>query len=81
MEYIGFIAATLTTASFLPQSIKVIKEKDTKSISLAMYGMFTAGVFLWLLYGIAVVDKPIIIANFITFIFAFSILVMKIKYK
>ncbi|MCG3734500.1 PQ-loop domain-containing transporter [Vibrio cincinnatiensis] len=40
MEYvsaIGYLAACLTTLSFLPQAIRVIKTRDTESISLAMY--------------------------------------------
>lgn len=81
MELIGYIAAVLTTLSFLPQAVKTVKEKDTTSISLEMYSMFTLGVFLWLVYGIIKRDVPLAGANLITFIFAGSILVMKIKYK
>lgn len=81
MEYVGLLAAVLTTSSFLPQAIKVIKEKNTSGISLGMYSMFTAGVLLWLLYGISIKDFPVIIANSITLIFASTILTMKIKYK
>lgn len=78
---IGLAAATCTTISFLPQAIQVIKTKHTKDLSLAMYLIFTLGVFLWLVYGILVSDLPIIIANSITIIFASTILVMKLKYK
>ena len=81
MEYVGLLAAVLTTGSFLPQALKVIKEKNTSGISLEMYSMFTAGVLLWLLYGIDIKDVPVIIANSITLIFASTILIMKIKYK
>lgn len=78
---IGLAAATCTTFSFLPQAIKVIKTKHTKDLSLAMYSTFTTGVFLWLVYGILIKDTPLIIANIITFIFAATILIMKIRYK
>lgn len=81
MEFVGLLAAVLTTSSFLPQAIKVIKEKNTSGISLGMYSMFTAGVFLWLIYGIGRSDFPVIIANAVTFVFAGTILAMKIKYK
>ena len=43
---IGIIAAFLTTLSFIPQAWQVIKTKDTSGISLGMYAMFVAGVFL-----------------------------------
>jgi len=78
---IGLAAATCTTFSFLPQAIKVIKTKHTKDLSLAMYSIFTTGVFLWLVYGVLVKDIPLIVANVVTLIFAVTILIMKIRYK
>ncbi len=81
IEFIGFMAAFCTTAAFLPQAIKTIKSKDTASISLWMYVIFTAGVFLWLVYGIAIGNLPIIIANAVTFALAATILFFKLKYK
>ncbi|TDS32282.1 SemiSWEET transporter [Halanaerobium congolense] len=81
MEWIGIIAASLTTISFLPQAIKTVKDKDTSGISLGMYSSFTLGVFLWLIYGFMQQDMPIIGANMITLVFASIILIMKIKYK
>lgn len=78
---IGFIAAALTTASFLPQAIQVIRTRNTKDISLLMYIMFNTGVVLWLVYGVLIWDYPIIIANIIALSFTGTILFMKIKYK
>lgn len=78
---IGYIAAIFTTISFVPQAIHTIKTKDTKGISLPMYVLFTAGVFLWLVYGLYFKMMPVIIANTITLILASVILSFKIKYK
>lgn len=80
-EIIGSIAATLTTLCFVPQVIKVVKEKNTSSISLSMYVAFSAGVFLWLIYGIMIDKAPIIIANIVTLTFSLIIVFMKIKHK
>ena len=77
-EMIGYLAATLTTASFLPQAILTIRTKDTESLSLSMYSLFTLGVFCWLIYGIYISDKAIIFANAITLVLAASILSFKI---
>lgn len=77
-EIIGYLAATLTTASFLPQAILTIKTKDTESLSLGMYSSFTLGVLCWLIYGIYLGDKAIIFANAITLLLASSILFFKI---
>ena len=76
---VGNIAALLTSISFLPQAIKVIKTKDTKSISLPMYVLFTLGIILWLIYGILKQDFPIIMSNIVTISLASIILFHKIK--
>ncbi len=77
-EIIGYMAATLTTSSFLPQAIMTLKTRDTESLSLSMYVTFTLGVLLWLIYGLYLDDKAIIYANAITLILASSILFMKV---
>jgi MtN3 and saliva related transmembrane protein len=78
-EIIGYVAAFLTTLSFLPQAIKTLKERDTSGISLLMYSMFVAGVALWLLYGILIGNKILIISNSITFLLSGAVLWVKVK--
>jgi uncharacterized protein with PQ loop repeat len=78
VEIIGYVAATLTTFSFLPQAILTIRTRDTDSLSLGMYSAFTLGVLLWLVYGLYLADKAIIFANAITFLLAASILSFKL---
>ncbi len=77
-EMISYLAATLTTASFLPQAILTIKTKDTEGLSLGMYSMFTLGVLCWLIYGIYITDEAIVVANAITLMLAGTILSYKI---
>ena len=72
--YFGYIAAFLTTASFIPQAIKTIRTHDTDGISVLMYLGFVTGVFFWLVYGILLADIAIIVANFLTFLLALPIL-------
>ncbi len=81
IEFIGFMAAFCTTAAFVPQAMKTIKSKDTSGISLWMYVIFTTGVFLWLAYGIAIDNLPVIAANAVTFALAATILWFKLKYR
>lgn len=78
---IGFAAAILTTASFLPQAVKTIRTKDTSGISLFMYSLFALGTLFWLLFGIFSNNMPVTVANAVTLVFAAIILVYKIKYK
>lgn len=79
-DLMGYLAAALTTASFVPQAWKTFRTKDVSGISLVMYGMFTAGIALWLVYGLMLRAWPIVVANTITLALALVILGMKIRY-
>ena len=70
IDWIGYLAATLTTASFVTQAWLTFKTRDVSGISLGMYCAFTAGIVLWLAYGILVSAWPIEIANTITLLLA-----------
>ncbi len=78
---VGFIAACFTTLGFIPQVIKVVKTKDTESISLGMYVMSVAGMSLWLFHGIIQGDLALIIANSLSVTLAGIILVYQLAYK
>lgn len=76
---LGYLAATLTTFSFLPQAIRIYKTKNTSAISVWMYSIFSAGVFLWLIYGCLIQAWPVVFANGITLLLSLWILWMKIN--
>jgi MtN3 and saliva related transmembrane protein len=78
-KLIGLMAASLTTISFFPQAIKIIRTRDAKSISLTMYVILVIGLSLWLVYGLMNNDTPIILANTITLIPTLVILGIKIN--
>ena len=78
-DLIGYIAAFLTTLSFFPQALKTLRSRDTHSISLRMYLLFTAGVMFWSIYGWMVGDGPVLIANLITIVPTVIVLVLKLS--
>jgi MtN3 and saliva related transmembrane protein len=80
-EWIGYAAASLTTASFVPQAWLTFKTRDVSGISLGMYSAFTLGIALWLVYGWLIEAWPVVIANVITLILAASILAMRLKFR
>jgi MtN3 and saliva related transmembrane protein len=80
-EVIGYAAAFLTTASFVPQAWHTFRTRDVSGISLGMYSAFTAGVACWMIYGLLLGAWPIVIANVITLTLAATILVMKLLYR
>jgi Uncharacterized conserved protein len=81
LSLIGFVAAALTTAAYIPQAIKTIRTRQTKDISLWMYVMMSVGILLWLVYGIYNTDWPIILANCVTILLVIPILIIKILYR
>lgn len=80
-EIVGFAAATLTTAAFVPQALKSWATRDLSGVSLSMYSLFTLGVALWLAYGVILGSWPIIIANTTTLALAGVVLVLKLIHK
>ncbi len=80
-EWFGYLGGTMTTLAFLPQVAKTLKSRDTRSISLGMYILFTTGVFFWLLYGIRLRALPMILANGITLLLSLVLLGAKWKWK
>ena len=80
IDFFGYFAAILTTAAFLPQLIKILKTKKADDVSLVTLIMFLCGVGSWVFYGYSISSTPILIANVVTFILNFFILVSKIYY-
>jgi MtN3 and saliva related transmembrane protein len=80
MEWLGYVAATLTTLAFVPQAAKIIRSRDTRGISLGMYVVFTVGVAFWFGYGIVLQSWPMIVSNAITFVLAATILALKLRH-
>jgi MtN3 and saliva related transmembrane protein len=79
-ELTGYVAAFLTTCSFVPQVWKTYRTRDVSGISLGMYSVFATGVALWLFYGIATQDWPIVAANAVTLALACMVLTMKLRF-
>ncbi|MFM7312453.1 MAG: SemiSWEET family sugar transporter [Cyanobium sp.] len=75
---VGYLAATLTTLSFFPQAVKIVRSGDTRAISLPMYVLLTSGIALWGVYGLITRDGPLIVANTITLMPALVVLQRKI---
>ena len=80
LEWLGFLAATLTTVAFVPQAVKTLRTRDTSGISLGMYAVFTVGIACWFGYGVYLGSWPMILSNVITFVLAAIILALKIRH-
>lgn len=79
-NFVGTLAAMLTTIAFIPQAWLTWKTRRADGISLGMYSIFTSGVAMWLLYGLLLGAWPVIIANVVTLGLALFIIGMKLRY-
>lgn len=81
IQLLGLLAGSLTTAAFLPQVLKTWKSRSAKDLSLGMFSIFCLGVAMWLVYGFAVNDIPVIAANFLTLLLASTLLFFKLRFR
>lgn len=79
-DWLGYIAATLTTVAFVPQVVRTLRTRDTRALSLVMYLVFTVGIAFWLGYGLVLGSWPIILSNSFTLVLAGIILVLKLRH-
>ncbi|MET3524719.1 SemiSWEET family sugar transporter [Mesorhizobium abyssinicae] len=73
---IGYLAALCSVASYTPQAWKIIKTRDTGSISAPMYAINVVGFALWLAFGILKNEWSLIITNVLILALSAFILVM-----
>jgi MtN3 and saliva related transmembrane protein len=78
---IGLLAGLLTTVAFVPQVMKIYRNKSGRDISARMFTMFSIGIALWLYYGVLLQSLPIILANAVTLVLTLAILALKVRYS
>ena len=81
LNALGFVAAALTTLSFIPQLTKVWQTKSADDLSTGMFSAFSLGIALWLLYGVLRRDAPLILAYALTLALSVGILALKLRYR
>lgn len=81
VEYVGSFAAACTTLCWIPQAVKIIRERQTQGISLITQAVFTVGLALWLVYGLLLANWPLIVSNAVTLILAAVILILKVRFR
>ncbi len=80
IDVVGAAGAALTTLCWLPQALKVMREKETRALSLPGTLAFTFGIGLWLVYGLAINDWPLIGSNALTLALMVPVIAMKLRY-
>jgi MtN3 and saliva related transmembrane protein len=80
ISLIGTVAAICTTTAYLPQALRAWRTRSTHDVSLKMYAIMVIGTALWLAYGLALMDWPLIGANSVCLVLTGFILALKIRH-
>jgi MtN3 and saliva related transmembrane protein len=75
-EIIGYLAGICTAIVFLPQSIRTIKTKDVRGLSLSSYVIYCLGVLSWIVYGVYLHSIQMMFFNTVSLLFTAVILYM-----
>ncbi|MCF6352790.1 MAG: SemiSWEET family transporter, partial [Cyclobacteriaceae bacterium] len=81
IEVIGLVGAFLSSITFIPQVYLVWKSRSVGDLSLGMILIVITSTVVWLVYGVALMLWPVIIANSIIFVLATLLMVFKLTFK
>ena len=81
MRYLGYFAGVLTVASFLPQVVRAWRTRQTRDLSLSMFGLLITASSLWVVYGLLKRDWPLVATNSGMVALNGALAVAKIRYR
>lgn len=76
-DAVGTGAALCSMTSFVPQIVKIVRERDAASVSLRMYAVTVTGFGLWIAYGVMTKAWPVAASNLVCLALASTILALK----
>jgi MtN3 and saliva related transmembrane protein len=79
LPWIGALAALLTSLSYLPQVRKALPRGSTGDLSLKTLGILTAGLIVWIIYGLLKTDWVIMLGNGVGASLSGTVLACKIR--
>jgi MtN3 and saliva related transmembrane protein len=81
ITHLGLVAGAITTAAGIPQVVRAYRTRHTRDISIWQPVLLNVGMTLWLIYGLALRDMPLIIANACSIVCYSALIIMKIRYR
>ncbi len=77
---VGTAAGLFSMVSFVPQLVKIGREKRAVGVSLHTYAVTVTGFVLWIVYGVMLKSWPVAASNSINLLLAAAILVLRWRY-
>ena len=81
IDALGLAAGALTTIAFVPQIVRIVRLRHADDLSWWTFAALVAGSALWLAYGAAIGAPPVVLANLVTLVLLFVILVLKWRFR
>ncbi|CAN5136031.1 hypothetical protein BH09BAC3_BH09BAC3_31760 [soil metagenome] len=81
IEAIGHLGAFMSAVTFVPQVYKVWQTKSVNDLSLVMIFIVFASTIVWLVYAVALMLWPVIIANSIVCFLSVLLIYFKFAYQ
>jgi MtN3 and saliva related transmembrane protein len=81
VDAIGAGAALCSTSSFVPQLVKLAREKTAEAVSAPMFALTVAAFCLWSAYGLVLHSWPLLISNLISLGLSAAILSLKLRFR
>ena len=75
---VGVGAALCSMASFAPQALKILRERDASGVSMRMYIITVIGFSLWFVYGLLLQSWPLMASNLVCLALSGLILALKL---
>ena len=80
LNVVGTLAGLCSMISFVPQIVKILREKDASAVSLRMYMVTVTGFVLWTTYGVLLKSWPVGVSNAVCLILTVTILTLRWRY-
>ena len=80
ITYIGYLASSLSSITFIPQVYKAWQTKSVKDLSVWMLLLIVTSTILWLVYGFGIYSGPVVVGNIIVLILSLLLLFFKLKF-
>ncbi len=81
LNVLAAVSGALMSIGYFPQAYKIWKNRSAHDVSLFTYVLFAVGTIIWLVYGIATRQWPIVAGFIIGVIGSLLVLILTFKYR
>jgi MtN3 and saliva related transmembrane protein len=80
IDAFGVTAGFCSMVSFIPQIVKIIRERDAEGVSLIMYAVTIFGFCCWTTYGLLSGAWPVAASNAICVVLSLIIFILRLRF-